>query len=126
MNSVVHFEIPARNLTRAKKFYASAFGWKIQPFNNAYAMAYTTPVNKKYMPTKPGAINGGLQKKDKTIAATRVVVGVMNIDAAIKKVLAAGGKVKQPKTEIPGMLWYAIVADTEGNEVGLAQDIHQR
>lgn len=28
-NKVVHFEIPADDLDRAKKFYQSIFGWKI-------------------------------------------------------------------------------------------------
>ncbi len=28
-NSIVHFEIPADDLKRAKKFYEKALGWKI-------------------------------------------------------------------------------------------------
>ena len=37
------------------------------------------------------------------------------------RVVAAGGKVLQPKMEVPDMLWYAVVRDTEGNELGLAE-----
>jgi hypothetical protein len=29
MNRVVHFEIPAENMDRAKKFYSENFGWKL-------------------------------------------------------------------------------------------------
>lgn len=28
-NSIVHFEIPADDVSRAKKFYEDVFGWKI-------------------------------------------------------------------------------------------------
>lgn len=30
--SIVWFEIPADNPERAKKFYGSLFGWKVEPF----------------------------------------------------------------------------------------------
>ena len=48
-----------------------------------------------------------------------IYVGVESVDAAIKKVQAAGGKVVTPKTPIPGMGAYGRVADTEGNVLGL-------
>jgi uncharacterized protein len=121
MNSVVHFEIPASDMDRAKEFYETVFGWDTQPYGAEYILAYTGPVDAKHMPKKLGAINGAIQKKDKSIASTRVVIDVANIDKAIANVVAAGGKLKQPKTEVPKMLFYAVVIDTEGNEVGLAQ-----
>lgn len=30
MSSIVHFEIPAEDLQRAKNFYSKLFGWKIE------------------------------------------------------------------------------------------------
>ena len=30
MPSIVHFEIPADDIERAKKFYSNLFGWKIE------------------------------------------------------------------------------------------------
>ena len=30
MPKVVHFEIPAEDLDRAKNFYGSVFGWKLE------------------------------------------------------------------------------------------------
>ena len=39
LNRVIHFEIPADNLARAKKFYSTVFGWKI---NDYPEMQYTT------------------------------------------------------------------------------------
>jgi predicted enzyme related to lactoylglutathione lyase len=32
MNPIVHFEIPADNELRAKKFYEKLFGWKIKKY----------------------------------------------------------------------------------------------
>ena len=121
MDPVVHFEIPAKNMKRAKGFYEKLFGWKIRPYMDEYYLAGTTPLDKNRMPKKPGAINGALQRKDKSIASPRVVVNVANLDRTLKKAVAAGGKVKQPKNEVPDMLWYAVIVDTEGNEVGLAE-----
>jgi len=47
---------------------------------------------------------------------------VDSIDAALKKVESAGGKIVTPKTPIPGMGAFARIADTEGNVIGLFQN----
>jgi len=39
MSSIVHFEIPADDIQRAKAFYSSLFGWKIEGIQGMdYAM----------------------------------------------------------------------------------------
>ena len=119
MDSVVHFEIPAKNLKRAKKFYETAFGWKINKYQNNYFMAYTAPVDKNWMPTKAGAINGALQKSSNK--RVRLTVQVKDVKKAIKTVEKAGGKLVHPILKIEDMLLMAVMRDTEGNEVGLAQ-----
>jgi predicted enzyme related to lactoylglutathione lyase len=48
-------------------------------------------------------------------------VNTSNIDTSIKKFKKAGGKITQPKVEIPGMGWSAKGVDPEGNQVGLFQ-----
>ena len=64
MDSVVHFEIPAKDTKRASAFYSKAFGWQ---FNQSpgfeYLSAITTTSDKDGRPTSPGAINGGMGKK---------------------------------------------------------------
>ena len=32
MPTIVHFEIPAEDIERSKKFYSELFGWKIEKF----------------------------------------------------------------------------------------------
>jgi hypothetical protein len=104
------------------KFYSSAFGWKLTDMAEmSYVMAETTRVNEQQMPAEPGAINGGLFQRPKEAPNPTIYVGVDSIDAALKKVEAAGGKVVTPNTPIPGMGAYARVSDTEGNVIGLFQ-----
>jgi uncharacterized protein len=33
MPTIVHFEIPADDVERSKKFYSDLFGWKIEKFS---------------------------------------------------------------------------------------------
>lgn len=48
MSGVVHFEIPADNEDRARKFYESVFGWTFQVLPEMeYSLAMTTPVNNR-------------------------------------------------------------------------------
>lgn len=36
---------------------------------------------------------------------------------------ALGGKIVEPKTDIPGQGWYAVIDDTEGNQLGLYENL---
>lgn len=122
MDKVVHFEVPFDDKARAMKFYSSVFGWKLTDIAEmSYVMAETAPVNEKQMPTEPGAINGGLFQRPKEAPHPTIYVGVDSIDATLKKIEAAGGKVVTPNTPIPGMGAFARVSDTEGNVIGLFQ-----
>ena len=68
MNPVVHFEMPASNMERAKAFYEKVFGWNIVcGYENYYNIITAEIGDKGYMSTAPGAINGAMQSKDDTI-----------------------------------------------------------
>lgn len=127
MKKVVHFEIPADDVERAKKFY-SIFDWQLQdwpmPDGSVYVGARTVEVDEKtYMPKEPGAINGGIVKRDQYATTPQVTVNVPSIDDYLEKVKSAGGSVVKGKKEIGGMGYYAYVNDTEGNLLGLWEDI---
>jgi len=98
MNKVSHFEIPYDDQQRAQKFYQDVFGWQINKFADMdYYIANTCKTDPDTMkPTEPGAINGGLLKKDPTGEHPVLVIDVPSIDAHIKKIEAAGGKVVMP------------------------------
>jgi uncharacterized protein len=120
MDKVVHFEIPFDNKQRATKFYSDSFGWQLMDMPEMnYVMAGTVAVDERHMPKEPGAINGGLFPRPKEAPNPTIYVGVQSVEAAIKKVEAAGGKVVTPNTPIPGMGAYARISDTEGNVLGL-------
>jgi uncharacterized protein len=121
MDKVVHFEIPADDVTRAKEFYGSIFEWDLQDYPEMqYTIAMTVPVDDKQMPTQPGAINGGMMKRSNTTPSSPVLtIGVQSIDEALKKIEAGGGETVTPRTPIPGMGAFAYFKDTEGNTLGL-------
>jgi len=123
MGKVVHFEIPAEDLDRAKKFYGSIFGWDLQTMpmeGGEYTMVTTTPVDEQTrMPTEPGAINGGMMQRDERVSAPVITIDVDAIDDALRDIEASGGSTVTPRTPIPGMGAFAYFKDPEGNVLGL-------
>jgi predicted enzyme related to lactoylglutathione lyase len=125
MGKIMHFELGVDDLDRAKTFYSTVFGWKLDtsdmPGGGQYTSIITTDVDPQTMtPTEPGAINGGMVPRSEAVTPAPVVtIGVDGIDAALDQVEAAGGKTVTPRTEIPGMGAYAYFADVEGNVMGL-------
>lgn len=118
----MHFEIPADDMKRAKKFYASVFGWKLTDVPEmSYVIVTTVDSNEKGAPKEPGAINGGMMMRDKTAKAPVVVVGVKSVDDTIKKTTRGDGKVVMKKTKVGDMGFYARVTDSEGNVIGIWQ-----
>ena len=121
---VVHFEIPADNVERAKTFYKQAFGWDISQYPGMeYHMVNTAAIDEKTrQPKEVGAINGGLTKRNnETNKATVITVDVADIDAALKSIEKLGGKTIQKKQPVTDMGFTAYFKDTEGNIVGLWQ-----
>jgi predicted enzyme related to lactoylglutathione lyase len=53
----------------------------------------------------------------------RNYISVDFIDASVPKVMQFGGSVVQPKAEVAGQGWYAVVADSEGNEIALWESL---
>jgi predicted enzyme related to lactoylglutathione lyase len=123
MDKVIHFEIPVDDLARAKSFYSSIFGWRLDDMEmgggGIYTGITTTPVGENMMPSEPGAINGGMAQRSDDLRVPAITIDVSSIDEYGKKIEAAGGKVLRAKTEIPGMGFYGYIADTEGNTIGL-------
>ncbi len=124
MDKVVHFEIPADDVRRANKFYTSVFGWKISkaPVDMEYYMVHTVETNKKGMPQEPGAINGGLMKR---MAGEQpvIVINVKSLKDALKKIKDAGGNIVMKEQKVGDFGLYARVTDTEGNIIGVWQDL---
>lgn len=108
---IVHFDISAKDPAVSSKFYGDVFGWKIQKDDK---FSY-------YMFQAEGGPGGGFVQVGKDYKAGEVIPYIMSqdIDADLKKISAHGGKVLSPKTEIPGIGWFAFFADPAGNRIGL-------
>ena len=119
---VGHFEIPADDVPRARKFYASAFGWAMQEAPDLqYTMVRTGPVDAQGMPKEPGYVGGGIALRSghlKHPTVTIVVDDIRSAEAAIEK---HGGQILQRRSAIgDGSMGFAgYFKDTEGNVIGL-------
>lgn len=112
---IVHIEIPADNMQAATDFYAAVFDWNIQT-DETYHYA---------MFSAEGGPGGGFVGIDEggdmqyKINSLLVYIGTDDIDATLSKITAQGGKVLQPKTEIPQVGWFARFTDPAGNQMAL-------
>lgn len=117
MASFVHFDLPADDLMRAKKFYESLFGWK---FSGVPGMDYFF-IEMKDDQRNPG-LAGGMGKRGSPEQRITNYIGVESVDGYTENVKKAGGKVLSPKMPVPGWGYLAICMDTEGNTFGLWQE----
>ncbi len=124
MNKVIHFEIPFDDKERAKKFYGETFGWEFDEIPEInYTGIKTTPTDETSLPLERGVINGGLTERAKDTPTPVITIEVDSIDDYVKKVESAGGQSISPKGEVPQMGYYAYVKDSEGNVIGLWENI---
>jgi uncharacterized protein len=124
MSKVVHFEIPADDVDRAKDFYGSVFGWQLQTMSMGeggdYTIAMTTPIDdESQLPTEPGAINGGMMQRTEQVPGPVITIEVDAIDDALQEIESRGGSSVTPRTAIEGMGAFAYFKDPEGNVMGL-------
>ncbi len=123
MGKVVHFEIPADDLSRAKKFYSTVFGWRADEMPEMeYVMIGTTESDENGMPKQPGAINGGMLKRQDPVRHPVVTIDVENMDDALAKVKKNGGQIVREKLPVGEMGFAAYFKDSEGNVLGLWQN----
>jgi predicted enzyme related to lactoylglutathione lyase len=110
---IVHVDIPAEDTTAASKFYSELFGWED---------IYSPDFDYHMFQTEPNR-GGGFVKVGEPmpykIGEVIVYFNTDDIDATLAKVEALGGKTLQPKTEIPGIGWFAFFADISGNRLAL-------
>src|SRR3989304_2338076 len=93
MQGLVHVEIPARDLRRAKDFYGKVFGWQFQDAGKDYTL-FSPP---------GGGVGGGINRV-KQVPKRPVVqayIEVADIDTKLKEVKKARGKVSKRKKEDP-------------------------
>lgn len=113
MATIVYFEIPADNVERANKFYRELFGWELKKWEG--------PMEYWMFETKDNAVVGGGAIIKRMHQEHRVTnyFGVPSVEEYSSKAKKLGGEVLMPKTAVPGMGYFVIIKDTEGNGFGL-------
>ena len=125
MTGVVHFEIQADDVERAKAFYAAVFNWSFEDYGSFTGSPYWGVVTR---PEGQPGINGGLLPRPAPAPAVGqgtnafvCTVGVDDYDDTERRILDAGGQVALPKMALTGMAWQGYYLDTEGNTFGIHQ-----
>ncbi len=118
-NSLNWFEISVADMNRAKKFYETIFGIKME-VQNMMGMDMATfpyePANAKVS----GALVKSEMHKPSSEGVKLYLNGNPDLANALSKVEAAGGKVVMPKTKISDDIGHmAFFVDTEGNTIAL-------
>jgi len=111
--SIVWFEIPADDTTRAQAFYGKLFGWKINPLPHLADYWHLDTGGADASP------DGGLMKRMHPGQAITQYVSVPSVTKFMAKVEKLGGSICKPRTAVPGMGYYAICQDTEENTFAL-------
>jgi uncharacterized protein len=110
---MVHVEIPAGNTKKALEFWGGLFGWKFQEYPDSPTEYHTT----QFSDTQGGAIAEAQDDK----RGPRVYFSVDDINASTSRVSELGGDGGEA-LPVPGMGWFALCKDVEGNEFGLWQN----
>jgi len=115
ISEISHFEIPAKNPEKLRKFYSNVFGWK---FKNSAAQ------NMQYWKISTGTkhypgVNGGMYKKGSENQTPVNYISTPDLNASMAEVERAGGHITVGKKETPGHGFTAIGTDPEGNSIGL-------
>jgi predicted enzyme related to lactoylglutathione lyase len=122
--TIVHFEIPADDVERSKKFYNDLFGWKIEKWpgtddSKLTSAATGQPIEYWIVTTTDDkgnkALGGGMMKRQMPQHQVTNYIGVNSVDEYSSKVEKLGGKVIAPKHAVPGMGHFALCLDTENN-----------
>ncbi len=113
MHGFGHIEIPTTDFKKAKKFFGTIFGWTFQDIPDMDYVLFRAG-------TQP---NGGFYwvKSMPKKGQVNVYIEVEDIDATLKKVRKARGKVLVKKTSIGSMGWFAQFATPDGCFLSLWQ-----
>ena len=114
------FQIPATDMARAKAFYETICGFSLEKLESPPTIEmWGFPAD-----WRSGEIGGAVVAGEGAVpSATGTVVflnGNPDLQTVLDRVEGAGGTIMMPKTPI-GMDagYFAMIADTEGNTVGL-------
>ncbi len=116
-NPVNWFEIPVKDMGRARKFYEKVFGLELSPYEmEPFTMAFFPMAQDA-----PGAAGTLVQgaSYEPSHAGTVVYFSVDDIEETLRRINANGGKTLMPKKSIGEYGFIAHFEDIEGNRLAL-------
>jgi predicted enzyme related to lactoylglutathione lyase len=126
---IIHFEIHANDIGRARQFYGDLFGWSFEQANVGDTEYWLIRTGRT--PARDGekvGIDGGLLAKGgkdggegASPNAFVCTVQVENIDETLELAVAAGAVPQMSKDHMPGVGWLCYLKDPEGNIFGILQ-----
>ncbi len=116
----VWYELMTTDLAGAQAFYSDVLGWKAADAGMP-GMAYTL------VSAGPHQVGGMMTMPDEVRATGAPpnwtgYLAVADVDAKAAQVVAAGGSVHHPPTDIPGVGRFSVVGDPQGAVVTLFKD----
>ena len=113
-NPFVHIELNTDDTTKAKKFYKSIFGWKMEDMPMGPGMTYT-------MIDAGEGTSGGISQKPAPEAPTMwlAYVQVDSVKKTIAKAAKGGAQIIVAEQAVPGMGTFGIFLDPSGAALGI-------
>lgn len=110
---ITHIDIPVSDTDRARDFYGTVFGWRIED----------VPGFEDYpMWRGPNGIGGGaLAPRGEGFTQPRSYVEVDSIDEALAAAVRGGGSVVAEKQPINETSSWAVFSDPDGNLIGIVE-----
>lgn len=107
-NVIQHFEWTTRDADRLKTFFGSVFDWKFSQPMPDYTLIE--------------GIGGIFPAPDETMPiGVTPYVNVADLGETEAKITAAGGTIFKSGQEVPGMGWFSIFGDPDGNTMAIWQ-----
>jgi predicted enzyme related to lactoylglutathione lyase len=119
---VVHFEILGKDGQRLHDFYSSLFGWEIDASNPmGYGMVAREGNTTDDGTGIGGGISGAMQGNEGYEGHVTVYVQVPDVEQALEKAEALGGKRMMGPAQPPGGPTIGLFTDPEGHLIGVLQ-----
>ena len=102
-----YVELPGKELTRSKHFFANGLGWSF------------TDYGPEYFAFQNAGLDGGMDGTKDAVDKPLVVLKADDLGAAQKQIEDAGGKITRPIFAFPGGKRFHFVEPGSGNEMAV-------
>jgi predicted enzyme related to lactoylglutathione lyase len=117
MNRIVHYEFSGKKIAELKNFYEKVFQWRFDEVGKS---------DYWLVDSSDKGISVGLEKQKAPLKNPLVYIDVDSVENTVKEVIRNGGKVVIAKTQFLNKGLYAVIADIEGNLLGIWERVNEK